>query len=171
MLVPALKAFKIFKKNHPSSIAVIALSEEKDVLPVKKTGGNLLKEIKILYGKTYDILKAADMAIIASGTATVEAGISQTPMVIIYKLSYISWFISKLLVRVKRFGLVNIIFSEEIVPELIQGEVNPQRIANELEKIHKQREKILKRLRKLKKMLGNKGVYDRVADKILSMVY
>jgi lipid-A-disaccharide synthase len=170
LLTPSLKAFKIFKEKHPSSGAVIALREKKDLSPITKNEIELSNDVKIFYGKTYDILKAADLAIVSSGTATVEAGILQTPMVIIYKLSYISWMISKILVRVRKFGLVNIILSEEIAPELIQKEVNPGRIANEMEKIYENREKISERLKDLKRLLGTKGAYDRVADKILSMV-
>jgi lipid-A-disaccharide synthase len=171
LLTPALKAFGIFKKNHPASGAVIALREKKDLSLIPKNGIELLNDVKIFYGRTYDILKAADLAIVSSGTATVEAGILQTPMVIVYKLSYISWIISKILVRVRQFGLVNIILSEEIVPELIQKEVNPERIANELEKIHENRGKISGKLKRLKRLLGTEGAYDRIADKILSMVY
>ena len=171
LLTPSLKAFKIFRKKHPSSSAVIALREKKDLSLIPKNGIEFLNDVKIFYGRTYDILKTADLAIVSSGTATVEAGILETPMVIVYKLSYISWIISKILVRVKQFGLVNIIFSEQIVPELIQKEVNPGRIADELEKIYENREKISGKLKRLKQSLGTEGSYDRIADKILSMVY
>jgi lipid-A-disaccharide synthase len=170
LLTPILKGFRIFKKNHPYSIAVIALHEKKDINLTRKIGVEMLNDVKIFYGKTYDILKRADLAIVSSGTATVEAGILQTPMVIVYKLSYISWIISKILARVKQFGLVNIIFSEKIVPELIQKEVNPERIAKELEQVYKNREEISKKLKQLKPILGTEGVYDRIANKILSMV-
>lgn len=169
LLIPILKGFKIFKKKHPDSKALIALHEKKDIDLTKKIGDELLNDVKIFYGKTYDILKRAELAVVSSGTATVEAGILQTPMVIVYKLSFISWIISKLLARVKNFGLVNIIFSEKIVPELIQKEVNPDRIAKELEKVYENREKISKKLKQLKPILGKEGVYDRVAGKILSM--
>jgi len=170
LLIPILKAFRIFMKTHPESKAVIALHEQKDVCLTEETGKELLNGVKIFYGKTYDILKIADLAIVSSGTATVEAGMLETPMIIVYKLSYLSWIISKILARVKQFGLVNIIFSEKIVPELIQKEVNPERIATELEKIYEKRKEITEKLKKLKPLLGSRGVYDRVADKILSMV-
>lgn len=170
LLVPILKGFRIFKKNHPESRAVIALHEQKDLKLTKKIGKELLRDVKIFYGRTYDILKRADLAIVSSGTATVEAGILATPMVIVYKLSNISWIISKFLARVKQFGLVNIILREKIVPELIQKEVNPERIAIELEKVYGKRKEITVRLKKLKALLGSRGVYDRIANKILSMV-
>ena len=169
LLIPILKSFRIFKEKHPGSEAVIALHEQEHINLVKKVGKELLRDLEIFNGRTYDILKAADLAIVSSGTATVEAGILETPMVIVYKLSYISWIISKILARVKQFGLVNIIFSEKIVPELIQKEVNPGRIAKELENVYENREEISKKLKKLKPLLGTEGVYDRIANKILSM--
>jgi lipid-A-disaccharide synthase len=170
LLVPILKGCKIFKKNHPESKAVISLHEQKDLKLTKEIGKELLNDIEIFYGKTYDILERADLAIVSSGTATVEAGILQTPMIIVYKLSYISWIVSKTLVRIKQFGLVNIILGEKIVPELIQKEVNPERIAKELEKIYKKRKEITEHLKRLEPLLGSRGVYDRVAREILSMV-
>jgi len=170
LLLPLLKAFKIFKEKYPGSKAVIALHEQKDLTLTQEIGKELLNDLEIFYGKTYDILKKADVAVVSSGTATIEAGIFQTPMVIVYKLSYISWLISKILARVKHFGLVNIIFSKEVVPELIQKEVNPIRIAKELEMLYEKRENISKQLKKLKSLLGSEGVYDRIANKILSMV-
>jgi lipid-A-disaccharide synthase len=169
LLIPILKAFRIFIKNHPGSKAVIALHEHKDLKLTQSIGKGLLNDVKIFYGKTYDILKRADLAIVSSGTATVEAGILQTPMVIVYKLSYFSWIVSRILARIKHFGLVNIILSDKVVPELIQKEVNPERIAQELEAIYENREKISKQLKEIKQALGVKGVYDRIANKILSM--
>lgn len=170
LLLPVLESFSIFNEKHPGSKAVIAMHEQKHINLAKKVGKGRLRDLEIFHGKTYDILKIADLAIVSSGTATVEAGILETPMVIVYKLSYISWIISRILARVKQFGLVNIIFSEKVVPELIQKEVNPRRIAKELENVYKNREEISKKLKNLKPLLGTEGVYDRVANKILSMV-
>lgn len=170
LLIPMLKAFEIFNKKHVKSKAVISLLEKNHIPLVEKTAMDFSKEIKIFYGKTYDILNLADIAIVCSGTATIEAGILETPMVIVYKLSYFSWLISKILVKSKYFGLINILFSEELVPELIQKEVNPRRIDSELENVYENRKNIKKKLKKIPSMLGSKGVYDRVACEILSMV-
>ncbi len=170
LLIPLLMACKLFSKKYPESRAVIALNEKQDLIIANKFAQKFLDNIRIFYGKTYEILKSADLAIVSSGTATIEAGILETPMVIVYKLSYLSWIISKMLAKVKYFGLVNILFSEELVPELIQKEVNPTRISHELEKIYENKDKIKKKLRKIPSILGEKGVYDRIANKILSMV-
>ncbi|MEA1912951.1 MAG: lipid-A-disaccharide synthase [candidate division WOR-3 bacterium] len=170
LLVPILKAYRLFLEKHPKSSAGVALHDEKLLPLVKNTGKNLLVDISVFCGKTYDILNLCDLAIVSSGTATIEAGIFKTPMVIVYKLSLLSWMIAKLLVKVKYFGLINLILSEKIVPELIQKEVNPKRIARELEKAYTNRDRISKRLGELKSKLGKEGSYDRIAHSLLSMV-
>jgi lipid-A-disaccharide synthase len=170
LLIPILKAFRIFQQKYPESKAVIALHRQENLPLTIETGKGFLDGVEVFYGKTYEILEDADLAIVSSGTATIEAGILQTPMVIVYKLSYFSWIISKILARVKYIGLVNIVLSEKIVPELIQREVNPQRISKELEKIYLHEEEITKQLKKIPPTLGSEGVYDRTAYKILSMV-
>lgn len=69
-------------------------------------------------------LECADLALVASGTSTLEAAVFGTPMIIIYKMSNISWFISKLFIKVKYAGMVNIIAESMIIPELLQNDLN-----------------------------------------------
>ncbi len=170
LFIPMLLAYKIFKKKHPESNAVIALYNEKLLPLIKRIGGEHLKDIPVFCSKTYDVLEYSDLSIISSGTATVEAGILKVPMVIVYKLSFISWSIAKTLAHVKNFGLINLIFQDNVVPELFQNEVNPKSISIALEKVYKDRFKIKKKFNELRNLLGNKGSYDRVANSILSMV-
>ena len=80
----------------------------------------------------YTALRASDTAVIASGTATLEAAIIGTPMLIVYKLSTLSFMLAKLLVGLEYVGLPNIVSEKPIVPELIQGSVTPANITEEL---------------------------------------
>lgn len=169
LLPPMLESFKIFRSRHPESKAVVSLYRQAELSLAKKIVKKSGTDIQIFHGKTYDVLEWSDLALVTSGTATIETGLFQVPMVIVYKLSYLSWLISKFLARVEHFGLVNITLSEEAVPELIQREVNPKRINRELEKIYHNREDISKKLKELRSELGKKGIYDRVANKIISM--
>ncbi len=170
VLVPMLGAYRLFQKKYTESAAVVALHNE-ELLPItQRIGGELLNNISIFCGKTYDILHLCDLAIVTSGTATIEAGIFNTPMVIVYKLSFLSWIIAKLLAHVENFGLINLIMSERIVPELIQREVNPKTICTALEDVYMNRCNISKKFSKLKQRLGNRGCYDRLAHSLLSMV-
>jgi len=69
---------------------------------------------------------------VASGTATLETALMETPMVILYKVSSPSYYVGKMIIDISHIGLVNIIAGKTIVPELIQDEANPESIAAEV---------------------------------------
>lgn len=79
----------------------------------------------------YDVIQACDIILTASGTATLEIGLLEVPMVIVYKISPISYFILSKLVSIKHLGLVNIIPGKEVVKEFIQHDANPEAISKE----------------------------------------
>jgi len=76
--------------------------------------------LKVVRGLTYEVMKNADLLLVASGTATLEAAILGTPMLILYKISFLSWLIGRQLIQVPNIGLVNILAGREIVPEFVQ---------------------------------------------------
>src|SRR3972149_5852631 len=86
-------------------------------------------------GETIQVLVASDMAVIASGTATLQAAFLEVPMVVIYKLSTFSYLLGRLFISVKHISLVNILSGGEIVPELLQQKANPEDIIKKLKKI------------------------------------
>jgi lipid-A-disaccharide synthase len=86
-------------------------------------------------GETIQVLAASDMAVIASGTATLQAAFLEVPMVVIYKLSTFSYLLGRLFINVKHISLVNILSGGEIVPELLQQKANPEDIIKKLKKI------------------------------------
>ncbi len=77
------------------------------------------------------MLACSDLALAASGTVTIEACLLNTPMVAFYRVNGLSWLLGKLLVRVPFFSMVNLIAGRQIVPELIQRDMTPQRLADE----------------------------------------
>ncbi len=87
--------------------------------------------IQIREGQTWDVLACADLALAASGTVTIEACLLNTPMVAFYRVNGLSWILGKLLVRVPFYSMVNLIAGRQIVPELIQRNMTPQRLADE----------------------------------------
>jgi len=91
--------------------------------------------VKLVFEQTYDLLHFAKAAIVCSGTATLETALFNTPQVVIYKTSPISYAIGKRVVKVKYMSLVNLIVNEEIVPELLQHECTTERITHELQKL------------------------------------
>jgi len=88
------------------------------------------RRIRIVQGDTYNALRYARAAIVASGTATLEAALLGTPEVIVYRISAIeAWFLGKFFLKVRLFGIVNIILGEEVVPELFQDRFTPQLVS------------------------------------------
>jgi lipid-A-disaccharide synthase len=124
--------------------------------------------VKLIRGKTYDVIKNAHAALVCSGTATLETALLNCPQVVCYKFSKISYKIGKLLIKVKYISLVNLIMDKEVVKELIQDELNTQNIQEELNKILEgdARGKQLKSYLKLSDKVGKSGASERVANLI-----
>ena len=121
----------------------------------------------------YEAVAASDLVWTASGTATLETALLLRPMIIVYRLSWLTYVLARLLVRVQHVGIVNLIAGERIVPELIQSDFNAPRMIQETELIlndRSKRESIVLKLSKLRKQLGQPGASDRVAALALSMI-
>lgn len=129
--------------------------------------------VKILHGKTYDLLSASEAAIVTSGTATLETALLEIPEVVCYKTSSISYAIAKRLVKIKFISLVNLIMDKEVVKELIQHACNEASIRNELSHIligGKNREIMLSEYQEMKKNLGGGGASRKVAQSLLKTI-
>ncbi len=128
---------------------------------------------KILDDLTYEGIAASELAIVASGTATLETAILNKPMVIVYKVSFLTWLLAKMFVKIPNIGLVNVVAGEKIVPELIQFDATPVKIsytALELMGDKKRMEKIHADLYALKNTLGIPGAYQRAAEEIVKFL-
>lgn len=128
--------------------------------------------VKVIDAFRYNMRSAMDLAIVASGTATLETGLLGTPMLIIYKVAYISWLIGKNLVKIPYIGLINIVAGDMVVPELLQEQCTPQNIADRCLKIlgdPRETERIKYQLGKVKEKMGGRGASRRVAEIILEM--
>jgi lipid-A-disaccharide synthase len=118
-------------------------------------------------GATYDALAAADCAIVASGTATVEAALLGTPMVVVYRVSPTSAFILRRMVRSPFIAMVNLIAGRRVVPELIQDQFTPAAVEQEVRRLldsDDAREKIKAGLAEVRAKLGPPGAIERAAD-------
>ena len=126
--------------------------------------------IHIFDTRADDVLAASDVALTASGTATVQAALHDTPMVIVYRLSPITYMLGRPFVRVDTFGMVNLIAGETIVPELIQNGFTPEAVAQEAVAILMDRDRaarIRRGLAKVRERLGAPGASRRAAEAIL----
>ena len=128
--------------------------------------------IRIVEGETFDALNAADAAAIASGTATLEAGIIGTPMAIVYKTSAINYKLLRPLITVDHFGLINLIAEKRLAKELIQDDFTPQALAEELFRLlePKVNSTFREELRIAVDKLGHGGASKRAADAILKLL-
>lgn len=129
--------------------------------------------IRVISGRTYDVIACSDLAIVASGTATLEVALLKVPMIIVYKVSLLSYVIGRLIVDVKNIGLVNILAGKTIVPELIQGEASGEHIAREALSIlnnGERKQEMIKALAELREKLGESGASARTARLALDML-
>ena len=130
--------------------------------------------IAIVSEDRYDVINATDFVWIASGTATLETALLQKPMVILYRLSNLTFWLARMLVRVDHIGMVNLIAGERVVPELIQNDATGQRLLDETKQIfdnRELRERIARKLGAVRQKLGQPGAAGRVADLALDMMH
>jgi lipid-A-disaccharide synthase len=130
-------------------------------------------EVRVIQGDTYNLVHAAELALVASGTATLETALLERPMVIIYRLAPLTYALARLIVRVPFVGMPNLIAERKIVPELLQGEVTPERIAAEATRLltDAQAYSVAQAgLREVRHRLGAGGAATRTAALIVEML-
>lgn len=133
-----------------------------------------MNKVNVLSGGIDNFLRKCDFVVAVSGTVTLEAAISGVPMVIIYKMSWLSYGLARILITgVRNVGLANLVMGKNIVPELIQHDATPEKIAKKVLEIIKNRNKLKKykkNLSNVRKKLGNAGASERVADIAIHMM-
>lgn len=168
-----LESAKIIKKKSPQTqFAVLkAAALEKEIFNSAIKKANL--PAVVCENQTYNFLNACDFALVASGTATLETAIMHTPMIVVYKVSFLNWLIAKPLVKLPYIGLVNVVAGKRIVPEFIQFQAQPALIAECALEILGSEEtltKVKQELKKVHQSLGESGASLRAAETILSFL-
>jgi len=155
------------------------ISDKNNIIPIIGLAPNInlpkIKSniVKIESKNPVRALKNADIAILSSGTISLEAGIYNIPSVVIYKMNFISWFIAKNLTKVKFVSMTNILLEKEIFKEYLQNKINPKNISKEVLKLienDKIKNKILIKLERLKKIIGKKNPSKEAAKLILNEI-
>lgn len=128
-------------------------------------------DVKITEGHNYDLFSAADLALATSGTVTLEAALCGLPSVIVYRTSALNAFIARLVINIPNIGLPNIVAGKTIMPELLQEDFTPEKLAKTaVELLQPERQAQLQSdLDYMKKRLGEPGAVDRVAKLILKI--
>ena len=132
-----------------------------------------LSNVRLVVGKTYEILNLCDAAIVTSGTATLETALWNVPQVVCYKAHPISYLIAKYLVQIKFISLVNLIVDKEIVKELIQKDYTSENVLREVDLLlvdEKTKRKQLTDYQELSILLGQKKASEIVVEKVYKLV-
>jgi lipid-A-disaccharide synthase len=127
----------------------------------------------LVRGHAPEVVGASDAAIVASGTAVLEAGLMARPLVVVYRVSWLSALFARLLVRVAYVALVNVLAGRRIVPELLQSAMKPRNIAGEVRRLLDDggtRSRMLADLAEVRRLLGPGGASNRAADEVLAIV-
>jgi lipid-A-disaccharide synthase len=174
LLPVMLEASKWIKHNRPSTKFIVSCSDSINtdwmMEIVKQHTAGL--EIEVIKGAVAQVIKKSQLLVAASGTVTLEAALHGVPMVIVYKVSPLSYWLGKRLINVKHIGIVNLIVQKRLLPELIQHDASPQVIAETMLRMIndvKRYKQIRTELLHVKKRLGGAGASDRVARIALTL--
>ncbi len=168
-----LEAAKIINRSLPEYSYLILRSETVDEKIFKRMLEDCRLPVKIATGMVYEGLKAADFALVASGTATLETAIMGVPMAILYKVSFFTWAFAKMVIRIPYIGLANLVSGKMLVPEFIQQAARPDWIAGYVTKILNDPQELARirtELSKTSGLLGNKGASERAAAEIVKLL-
>lgn len=154
IMLAAAKSFNNFQ-------VIIAGAPNKDKAFYYELTGN--EAIKVIENDTYNLLNSSDLAMVTSGTATLETALFKVPQVVCYKANPVSYQIAKRLVKVKFISLVNLIMNKQVVTELIQNELTVDNIVSELRHLENNSEEILQEYDHLENVLGGGGASEKVA--------
>jgi lipid-A-disaccharide synthase len=123
---------------------------------------------RLVHDASFTVLRAADAALCKSGTTTLEAAIADTPLVVAYRTSEISYFLARLMVMIPHIGLVNVVAGREVAIEFVQNDLSPDKVSIEIERLldfsDPERQRVLEGLAEVRGKLGTPGAARRVAE-------
>lgn len=179
-LLPILlkSAQRVQKKKKQKMVFLLPLASTISEAEIRENGLDEFGaglNVRIIKEDRYDMMAACDAAVVVSGTVTLELALLDTPMVVIYKVSPGTYRIGKLLINkdLVYFSLVNLIGEKEIVPELLQDDVNPERIETELLSIlfdQQRRNVMMQGLEDVRNRMGKAGASEKAAELALSLL-
>ena len=173
LLPPLLDAARRLAREDDCQFA-LALAHTLTCADVESRLAGAGVSVPIVSGDTYNLVAACDLALVTSGTATLECALLECPMVIVYRLAPVSWLLARLLVHgVRCVGMPNIVAGHEIVPELLQKQATGERIAAAAQGILRdpvRRAAMIEELRGVRRRLGRGGAAGRAAAIALEML-
>jgi len=173
MLPIMIRSAEILKIRYPDIRCLLPLAKTIEPEYIDSFIRKSSLDIEVHQGDIYEVLDRCHIAMVTSGTATLDTAIMAVPMVIVYKVTPLSYRIGKILIKTPFIGLANLVAGERVVPELIQDEVTPERLADEaltlIENEHV-RNNMITKLHRIRKRLGEGGASERTAKIALGMM-
>ena len=173
LLPEMLATIRSIQKQHPDVQPVIGKASTVELdLYQQIIGCN--EHFSLIEDHTYDVMKYSDILIVASGTATLESALMETPLIIVYKVDPLSYFLGKQLIKIDSIGLVNVIAEQKIVPEFIQQEFKRENlvpVVQDLLSNEESRSRMINNLKLIRQKLGEPGASKRAAEIALSMIH
>ena len=169
ILPPMIEATEQLASVRPEVQSIVVVAPSRTVAEVREITSS---DIKLIEQQTREALGASDAAAIASGTATLEAALLETPMVVVYKESPINWHTLGRLITVPHYGLVNLVAGKEIARELMQDDLSGENVVNELMKLLDEgmNKRMREQLRDVAHRLGEPGASQRAAAVIVKFL-
>ncbi len=172
-LAHLLGASEIIKREYPNASFTIPLAPTLEIEDVSPYIEDSQLNVSVVKDSFHGVVRGADIAIVSSGTATIETALMGTPMVVVYRLNYLTYLIARLLVRVDYIAMVNLVAKKQVVPELIQSDVNAENIARHALAILSD-DTVIKRMREdlseVRRRIGKPGASARVAERVVSFL-
>ena len=159
--------------GHQGMRLILAVADTVDRDEIKRICEGAGADVRLVAGDASGVMAASDMLVVASGTATLQAAIVGTPMVIVYKVPWISYGLARLFVRVRSIGLANLIAGRPFIPELIQTEATPANLAAEARRILDDvtyRDAMQAEMGRVRSLLGGPGASRRAAAVVLGQL-
>lgn len=167
LLPDMVGAARVLIEKLPSVQFILPVADTLSVDFVRAVAGDFPGKLAFVRGSIYNAIGAMDVAMVASGTATLETALAGTPMIIVYRVSPLTYAVGRMFVRVDHIGIVNIIAGKTIVPEFIQGDATPAKMADALLQIlsdEKRYGEMKRNLANVREKLGRPGASRRAAE-------
>lgn len=166
-----LRSVEQIRSQYPRLQVLLAQAHSLSDSVVNELLGHVGQQVTVVKGRSNEVMAASNLLLVTSGTATLQSALIGTPMVVVYRASPLTYHIAKCLVKIPYISLVNILAGQEIVPELIQDRMTPDRIAHEalgiLQDPRRQKE-MTQSFQTIRTSLGEAGASKRAAAFILA---
>jgi len=166
-----LRSAEMIRAERPDTAFAVAQAERLPTRPFERVAARHDVEFKLIRGRAHDVMLASDLLLVCSGTATLEAGLLATPMIVTYNSDFFSYVLFGPFINPGDFALPNIVAGERIVPELYLSNAKPRRIAaTALDLMDGKLDGIRTQLGVIRKKLGGPGASARAAGEILKII-